>query len=112
MEEVQPLVAQSLDRAKTYPDSIDPTYPTPEDRRLAKSVYKTMKKLIREVEGRKLVRTFRKTHNIYELWRLLWFTYRPETAATITAGARLRIKPPKMTHPKMFWSNYKLGKQS
>ena len=43
MEEVQPLVAQSLDRATTYTDTIDPTYPTPEDRRLAKSVYNTVK---------------------------------------------------------------------
>ena len=100
MEEVQPLVAQSLERAKTYPDTIEPTYPTPEDRRLAKSVFKTMKTLIREVEGRKLVRTSRKTNNIYDVWRRLWFTYRPETAATVTAGARLLIKPPKITNLK------------
>ena len=65
MEEVQPLVAASLERAKVHPDQIEPTYPTQEDRRLAKSVYKTMNKLIKENDGRKLVRTFRSTHNIY-----------------------------------------------
>ena len=100
MEEVQPLVAQSLERAKVHPDVIEPTYPTPEDRKLAKSVYKTLKKLVKEADGKKLVRTFRNTHNIYELWRLLWFTYRPETAATVTAEARLLLKPPKIHNLK------------
>lgn len=98
IEEVQPLVAQSLERAKNYPDSIDPVCPTQEDRRLAKSVFKILSKLIKGTDGRKLVRTFGNSHTIYELWRLLWFTYRPETAATLAAAARILLKPPKIAH--------------
>ena len=43
-----------------------------------------LRKLIREPSGRKLVRSFKKAKNPYEVWRLLWFNYRPSTAATET----------------------------
>ena len=64
MEEIHPAVAKQLERAKKFPDVIDPVYPTENDKKLAKSVFKTMKKLIKEPDGKALIRSFRGTHNI------------------------------------------------
>ena len=87
VEEIHPAVAVQLERAKNYQETIVPTYPTADDRKLAKAVYKLMKKYVREADGRRLVKSFKNDHNIYEVWRLLWFQCRPEIAAAVAAEA-------------------------
>ena len=75
--------------ARAYPNIIEPTYPTESGRKLARDLYKSMKKLTREPDGKQLVRSFKSTHNIYELWRLLWLTFQPAIGATEMATTRL-----------------------
>ena len=63
VEEIHPLVASSLDRAKVHTEIIDPVYPTPEDKKLAKAVYLTMERFVKEPDGKQLVRSFPVSHN-------------------------------------------------
>ena len=76
--EMQPAVHAQLEKATSYPDIIEPTYPNAAGKKLAKDVYKTNNKSIREPDCKQLVGGFKSSHNIYELWRLLWFTYKLE----------------------------------
>ena len=86
-------MARSLDAAHNHPDPIGPTYASPTCRKIAGVTWKLMKAMIKEADGRKLVTPFTSTKHVFEIWRLLWVSCSPTSAAIEAAEARRLLHP-------------------
>ena len=90
VEELKPAVAEQLEKAKVHPDIIEPVYPTPEDKKLAKAVFKTLKKLIHEPdEGlRILIDALRPTPQGFSLSHIALVVRRANLSGSVASCIR------------------------
>ena len=66
-EENQAEMASHLVRAQYEQEPIVPTYPSPENKKLAVATFHVLKMLIKETEGKRLVRSMSDSKNPFEL---------------------------------------------
>ena len=71
IEEFSEPMARQLEAAQTHPDPIDPTYANDQCRKIAAATWKVLRKFVEETDGRKLVKAYKKSNNVFEIWRLM-----------------------------------------